>query len=497
MTVLRLTLAVSWIGLLILSSGIQLAHSEVGVFPSASCFGSSTRIPGVEGAFAVVATDNIGGVYVAYQSQWTETNSSYIHVYFACSHDYGKSWSESFRVDDDGRSSVQCDSPTIAVDKNTGHVFVAWKDNRTGVAKVYVDKSVDGGVSFGSDVLVYNWHSDYVATWLPFTVNIEVGDAGKIYAAWIAYYSDSYTDCDIFFASSNDDGQTFNTPITVNPAEAGVRLTHPWIAVDAGNVLYVAYLKSNSTFSGVFLAKSLNGGESFEAAVKVNDDTTRRYRGGVQVVVSPDGKIHLVWTDSRAGDGTQYMDIYYATSSDGGLSFGPNVRVNDDLITVPPSMHQHFTRGAQGTPSIVADSESRVHVVWEDFRNFVDDTAYCRDTYYAYSVDGTQFSMNVKVNYVQPDVDSVNNADPNMAVDSQDNLFIVYSDAPSGDNNHPQIYFEFAPSSALKSTTMLVSIVSLLCLPLAVLSVSLALLISFYERKSQKMKIPRKPPLSQ
>jgi hypothetical protein len=31
-------------------------------------------------------------------------NESSLHVYFAYSHDYGKSWSESFRVDDDGSS---------------------------------------------------------------------------------------------------------------------------------------------------------------------------------------------------------------------------------------------------------------------------------------------------------------------------------------------------------------------------------------------------------
>jgi len=486
MTVFRLTPTMFLIVVVILSSSIQLVESEVGVIPSAGCFGDSTRIPGVEGAFAVVATDDVGGVYVAYQSHWTESGSSYMHIYFAYSHDHGRNWSESFRVDDDRRASVQCDSPSIAVDRNTGHVLVAWKDNRTGVAKVYIDKSIDRGVSFGPDVLVYDWPYDYVATWLPRTVSIDIGDDGKIYAAWVAYYSDSYTDCDIFFASSGDGGQTFNTPTTVNPADGGGRLVHPWIAVDEGNVLYVAYVRRNSTFSGVFLARSLNGGESFEAAVKVNDDSTMGYRGGAQVVISPDGKIHLVWTDGRAGDGTQYLDIYYATSSDDGSSFSPNIRVNDDFVAVPPDVHLHFTRGAQGTPSIVADSESRVHVVWEDFRNFVDDTAYCRDTYYASSEDGTQFSMNIKVNYVHPDADSVNNADPNMAIDSQDNLFIVYSDAASGDNDHPQIYFTFTQSSALKWTTNLVSILSPLCLSLALLSVSFALILSLYERRSTK-----------
>jgi len=458
----RPRLALLLIGILTLASGVQLVGCEVGSIgngrsknevaslnsslgmpPNGGCFGVSTVISEVEGAFAVISTDDIGGVYVAYQSHWAENSneSESIHVYFAYSHDYGRSWSESFRVDDDGRASVVCDSPSIAVDRNTGHVLVAWKDNRTGVAKAYIDKSVDRGVSFGPDVLVYDWPYDYVATWLPFTVNIEVSNDGKIYVAWIAYYSDSYSDCDIFFARSIDGGQTFSNPAIVNPTEGEARLAHPWVAIDSENVLYVAYSKRSSTSSGVYLATSHNGGSSFGPPAKVNDDPTTRYRGGTKVAVSPDGKIHVVWTDGRAGDGTQYLDIYYATSSDGGLSFSPNIRVNDDFAAVPPDVHPHFTRGAQGSPSIVTDSGSAVHIVWEDFRNFVDDTTYCRDIYYAYSENGTQFSKNLKVNYIHPDAVSVNCADPNIAIDSQDNFFMVFSDAPSGDNDHHQIYF--------------------------------------------------------
>ena len=438
----------------------QSQIASVSGFPSvlegSGCFGISTRIPGVEGGFAVVATDNVGGVYVAYQSQWIDNSSeSYLHVYFAYSHDYGESWSESFRVDDNGSSTVQCDSPGIAVDQLTGHIFVAWKDNRTGVAKVYIDKSVDCGVSFGSDVMVYDWPNDYMYMGLPYTVNIKVGDDGKIYIAWIMYDGYSVSDCDIFFTCSNDGGQTFTTPTNVNPLEGEARNCHPWIAIDEGNIIYVAYPKRNSTFYGVYLARSQNGGSSFETPVKVNDDSKYRYRGGTKVVTSPDGKLHVVWTDSRAGDGPQYLDIYYATSSDGGLSFGSNVRVNDDSIVTPPYVHPHFTRGAQGSPSIVTDSDSRAHVVWEDFRNFVDDTTYCRDTYYASSEGGVTFTKNLRANSVNSSAESVNCADPSMTIDSQDNLFIVYSDAPSGDNDHHEIYFLFAPSSAWKWTKFL------------------------------------------
>jgi len=436
----------------------DITTSEVGLpsaLQSAGCFGVRTQIPGVDGAFAAIAVDDVGGVYVAYQGVAEVYSEYYCHVYFSYSHDYGDSWSESFRVNDNDSASVVCDTPSIAVDSLTGHVFVAWKDNRTGVAKVYVDKSIDRGVSFGVDALVYDWSYDAMYMGYPRTVNIEVGVDGKVYVAWIMYEGANPYDCDIFFAWSADGGQTFSTPTNVNPLEDEARHYHPWIAVSTDGTIYVAYPKRNSTSVGVYLARSQNGGASFEPPVKINDDTGTRYRGGVQVIIAVDGHLHATWTDGRAGDGTQYMDIYYATSSDGGVSFSPNVRVNDDSIVTPPDTHPHFTRGVQGSPSIVADTASRIHLVWEDFRNFVNENTYCRDVYYASSEAGTVFTKNLRANPFNASATFVDCADPVVAIDAQDNLFMAYSDAPTDYSIYHKIYFMLAPKTTWNWTTSL------------------------------------------
>ncbi|MHA2365899.1 MAG: hypothetical protein ACXAC7_18210, partial [Candidatus Hodarchaeales archaeon] len=106
-----------------------------------------------------------------------------------------------------------------------------------------------------------------------------------------------------------------------------------------------------------------------------------------------------------------------------------------------PEAHQHFTKGPQGSSFVAVDSESTVHIVWEDLRNFVSETTYCRDIYYA-TINGSTVSKNIKVNYVDPDVASVNAADPYIVFDSLDNFFLVFSDAPSGDNSQHYIYFQ-------------------------------------------------------
>jgi hypothetical protein len=439
------------ISMLIVTSGFHIApvKSSPSTTVIPGCFGTSAaQIPGIDGAFSRIVTDDVGGVYVAYQG-WTEISDDlYVHVYFAYSHDYGETWSDSCRVNDNGSASVVCDSPAIAVDQHSGHIYIAWKDNRTGVAKVYIDKSVDNGVSFSSDTLVYDWLNDQIFWALPRTVNVEVDYYGKVYVAWMQYDGVDLYDCDIYFASSADAGQTFSTPTNVNPLGTYARHYHPWITVDEENITYVVYPMRNSTISGVYLAKSQDGGTSFMPPVRVNDDSTIRYRGGAQVIKSPDGKIHVVWTDGRAGDGTEYMDIYYATSLNGGASFGSNIRVNDDTVSVPPDTHPHFTRGAQGTPSIIADSDSRIHIVWEDFRNFIHQDTYCRDIYYTSSKDGVTFTKSLRVNSVNASLESIDCADPNLVTDSQDNFYMVYSDVPSDATNNHKIHFLFASNAS-------------------------------------------------
>ena len=321
-----------------------------------------------------------------------------------------------------------CDSPNIAVDNSTGTIYIAWKDNRTGVAKVYVDKSIDRGITFSSDTEVYNWLNDSIPPWLPYTVNIEVGSNGTVFIAWVMYNSNSYSDCNIMFVFSEDEGQTFSTPIIIDEQETDVRLASPWIVFDNENNIFVAYTSRTAISAKVCISKSIDNGLSFGTPVRITDVTTQHYCGGIKTSVSGDGKIHAVWTDSRAGVGTEFLDIYYASSSDGGQSFETNIKVNDDTEVVAPTDHIHFTRGAQGTPCIVTDSNLKIHIVWEDFRNYESYNGYSRDIYYSASDDSTTFSENIKANTIHPDASTVDCADPNIIIDSEDNIFMVYSD---------------------------------------------------------------------
>ena len=45
------------------------------------------------------------------------------------------------------------------------------------------------------------------------------------------------------------------------------------------------------------------------------------------------GNIYVIWLDSRRDPSLSLgFDLYFVTSSDGGVSFGPNLRINDGPI---------------------------------------------------------------------------------------------------------------------------------------------------------------------
>jgi hypothetical protein len=53
--------------------------------------------------------------------------------------------------------------------------------------------------------------------------------------------------------------------------------------------------------------------------------------------VKADGTIDIVWYDKRNGANDDQWDVYFATSTDGGLSFSANQRVTSSSFATPVS----------------------------------------------------------------------------------------------------------------------------------------------------------------
>ncbi|MCK4443283.1 MAG: exo-alpha-sialidase, partial [Thermoplasmata archaeon] len=195
----------------------------------------------------------------------------------------------------------------------------------------------------------------------------------------------------------------------------------PELAVSLDGVIYVVWVEYRNDDDDIIFAKSVDGGVSFCCYRRVNDDTLNASQTYASVAVGIDGSIHVSWRDYRNDldrkfvpgggiDGVNDADVYYAKSEDGGATFLPNVKVNDDAGHFQTTHMHRF---------IAVDDSGKIHVAWGDDRNGK------TDVYYANSTDsGLTFNTNVKVS------DGNGSAsEASLAIDGLDNVYVVWTDS--------------------------------------------------------------------
>ncbi|MCZ6492796.1 MAG: hypothetical protein O6933_01830, partial [Planctomycetota bacterium] len=237
---------------------------------------------------------------------------------FSISSDSARTWSAPILV---ASGCVIAPIPAVAAD---GDVYVAWYDCNVGV-RMLVRKSTNGGVSFGSTVVV--------AAGLDPPPNPLIGSNFRVNAAFPSIATDP---------------------------------------TDSDNV-YVTWSSNNgASQTDVFVSRSLNGGASWSPALRVNDDPIGNPRDQFfpWMSVGADGTVRIIWGDDRldlVNPGGKLFDIFMAESTDQGASFSPNFRVtttssNPDFDGFGGTfIGDYFGLSASGVP------------VWDDMRNFNQD----------------------------------------------------------------------------------------------------------------------------
>ena len=227
-----------------------------------------------------LSTDKDGNAFLTwtefdkYQSMNAEDHS---RIRFSKSNDKALTWSKPIIISDvegdclDGDSTME---GATSCSDSRGNIFVCW----SGINKIYFDKSVDGGKSFGKDKIITNqvggWEIPiphiYRANGMPFVLCDATGSKFKdrIYVNWTDTRNG---DADIFIKYSDDAGETWSDDIRVNDDLKG-NGAHQYsnnFCIDAvtGNVYTLYYDKRNSrtgTFIDVYVAWSKDGGNSWE-----------------------------------------------------------------------------------------------------------------------------------------------------------------------------------------------------------------------------------------
>lgn len=257
-----------------------------------------------------------GNVYVCWTqfSHYGSTSpADSTWILFSRSTDQAQSFDEPLRISDKGGNAIDSDDtvegavPTVGPD---GTIYVAW----SGPRGIEIDKSTDGGVTFGTDRFVtdqiggwdYSVPGIYRANGLPITeADISNGPySGRIYVNWT---DERNGDVDVFTIYSDDGGETWGPVVRVNddPVGNGAHQFFTWIDVDpiTGYVYVVFYDRRahppGSELTDVYLAISQDGGSTY-SNIRISespfDPNPSIFFGDYTGISAYDGKIRPFWT---------------------------------------------------------------------------------------------------------------------------------------------------------------------------------------------------------
>ncbi len=263
---------------------------------------------------------------------WTEfdkydsnepTDSS--KIMFSKSLDGGASWTPAKRINKVNGDCVDSDNTvegaTPAIGPN-GEVYVAW----AGPEGLLFDRSLDEGTTWLDDDIFI---SDFPQGWdytipgisrcngLPITKCDLSGGAhhGTIYVNWTDQRNGE-NDTDVWLAKSTDGGNTWSAPIRVNDDPAGKHQFLTWMDIDqtTGYLYFVFYDRRHysDNQTDVYLALSKDGGETFINR-KISETpftpTPSIFFGDYNNITVHDGIVRPIWTRFEDGQLSVWTDI--------------------------------------------------------------------------------------------------------------------------------------------------------------------------------------------
>jgi hypothetical protein len=239
----------------------------------------------------------------------------------------------------------------------------------------------------------------------------------------------------------------------------GTDAAEPAVASGHDGTAYVAWVEHRGKEADVLLARVGADGRPQGTPARVNTEagTATAWRGDPPTVAAaPDGTLYVGWTARAVATGGQAVkgghaatdghvatggqaattgahgnELYLSASHDGGRTFAPPVKVNDDRELAVHGMH-----------SLAVAADGRVHVAWLDERNTARPQPSAlaeghhmesnREVFAAYSIDrGRTFSPNRRVA-----TDACPCCKTTLALGAEGRLYVGWRQVLPGDFRH-------------------------------------------------------------
>lgn len=330
--------------------------------------------PGIARSDPVLDVDNNGNFY--YNSLNFGTGDYWCDVY--------KTDNNSFEWDS-GTFAYGGDKQWMQIDRTggmgNGNIYAFWTSYYSICNPDFFTRSIDEGDSYEDCVEIRG---------NPYWGTVTVGPDGEVYTvgtttniscvvtksitakdpdATVTWSEPTYVDLD-----GNLTGWT-----NINPAGL---LGQAWIDVDRsngpgrGNVYVLASVDRYNTNdpADVMFARSTDGGQTWENPIRINTDTNPyAYQWFGTMSVAPNGRIDVIWLDTRNAVGNPYFSaLYYSYSIDEGVTWSENEKLSE-------SFNPHLgwpNQNKMGDYFDMVSDDNGAHLAWANTINGEQDVYY-------------------------------------------------------------------------------------------------------------------------
>lgn len=320
---------------------------------------------------------------------WEDDTPGNTAIRFSHSSNSGVTFTAPINLSND---SADSGSQQIAAD-TTGDIYVVWEHDSLNLG-IFFSRSTDGGATFSAPTDLSTNASG------SFSPQMAVGSGGNLTVVW---EDDAQLTSDISFSHSSDHGTTFSIPESLS-LHAGNSVSAQ-VATDLNGNIDVVWANNSPGNFDVFFSRSADNGSTFSSPKDISNASGLAQNP--QMGVDAKGNINVIWQDNTPPDFNS--DIYFARSSDGGVTFSSPLNISS-------------TAGFSGNSFLTVDAGANINVAWED------NTPGNKDIFFSHSTDsGATFSAPLNLSN-----DPGLSLAADIAADRNGNINVTWQDATSG-----------------------------------------------------------------